>query len=171
MRLSTLLVSALALSFAPVGAARAEPVRVAPVVFSPEFQSDLAEDYGVREGDYLSRALTRALNSELTRRGASVGEAGALAVEATIIDADPNRPTFKQLGERPGLDAVRSISLGGAELRAVLTRDGLVVGEVTHRRYDISLTDVIGAGTWSAAHRAIRQFAAKVADAYAGQSS
>jgi hypothetical protein len=40
------------------------------------------------------------------------------------------------------------------------------VGEVSHRRYDMTLEDVFAATTWGSARQAIRQFAEKVADAY-----
>ena len=63
---------------------------------------------------------------------------------------------------------MESISLGGAELHAVLRgADGVVIEEVTHRRYNYSLEEIGAATTWSEARRAIRQFADKVADAYA----
>ena len=62
-----------------------------------------------------------------------------------------------------------SISVGGAELRGTLRApDGQVIGEINHRRYNHNLADLTGAeSTWTAARRAIRQFAEKVADAYA----
>jgi hypothetical protein len=75
---------------------------------------------------------------------------------------------MQQLANQPGLDPIRSVSIGGAELRAVLRNSsGDVVSEVTHRRYNHSLADLSGASTtWTEANRAIRQFARKVADAY-----
>lgn len=171
MRLAHLVLGAAALFAAHAPQAYAQPVSVAPVSYSPEFQTALEEDLGQREGAYLSATVTRALSSALAHHGASVGEGGQVVIEATIVDADPNRPTFEQLGKTPGLDAIRSISLGGAELHAVLrTPDGRTLAEVDHRRYDYSLDDVFGATTWTTAHRAIRQFANKVADAYVAQA-
>ena len=106
--------------------------------------------------------------ASLTERGATLSEGAPVTVEISIVDADPNRPTMQQLADTPGLDAFRSISIGGAELHAVLRgADGQVLSEVTHRRYNHSLDDVIPpATTWTEARRAIRQFANKVADAY-----
>lgn len=170
MRFSSMLLGAVAL-VSLMGAANAEPVRLAPVSYSPEFQTSLHEDFGEREGQYLSEAVTRAVSAALERRGATVGADGQIVVEAIIVDADPNRPTFKQLGDQPGLDMARSLSLGGAELRAVLRgADGQVLSEVSHRRYNHSLEDAVGLSTWGAARQAIRQFADKVADAYADQA-
>jgi hypothetical protein len=90
-------------------------------------------------------------------------------IDVTIVDAKPNRPTIEQLASRPGLDFGRSISIGGADLRAVLrTPDGQVVREVSYSRFDPGLTQLTGAETtWSSAQRSIRRFADKVADAYA----
>ena len=90
-----------------------------------------------------------------------------------VINAEPNRPTMQQLTDQPGLDPIRSISLGGAELRAVLrSSDGVVLEEVEHRRFNYTLDELNGAAsTWSEARRAIRRFAEKVADAYVAHAS
>jgi len=166
MRLASALAGVAALAFSH--AAFAAPVSVAPISFSSEFQAELEDDYGVREGEYLRSAINEAVAAALTREGATLGEGAPLTIEIAIIDADPNRPTMQQLFDQPSLDAIRSISIGGAELHAVLrSGDGAVVGEVNHRRYNHTLADIGGAATtWSEARRAIRQFAEKVADAY-----
>lgn len=150
-------------------AAFAAPVALAPISFSPEFQQSLEEDLGVREGEELRQAVTEQVNAALARRGASVAEASGLTLEISIVDADPNRPTMQQMSDRPGLDMMRSISIGGAELHGVLRNaQGEVISEITHRRYNNNIEDVaLGAATtWTEARRAIRQFAEKVADAY-----
>ena len=153
MRIRFLLASTAVLAFS--GPAWAQST---PVSFSPEFQTALEDDFGVREGDYLREAVTQAINAELARRGIS----NAGNIEVTIVDAEPNRPTMQQLFDTPSLDA-SSISIGGAELRATLPSGEVV----THRRYNHSLADIAGpATTWTEARRAIRQFAVKVADAY-----
>jgi hypothetical protein len=165
MRVTSLLAGLAALAFSQ--AALAASVNVAPVSYSPEFQEALNDDLGAREGEYLSRAVHEAVANALAERGATLG-GGELTIEISIIDADPNRPTMQQLANQPGLDPIRSVSIGGAELRAVLRNSsGDVVSEVTHRRYNHSLADLNGASTtWTEANRAIRQFARKVADAY-----
>lgn len=164
MRFTDVLFAATALAFA--SAASAQQVSLAPVSFSPEFQEALDDELGAREGDVLRAAVTDAVQDALARRGVSVG-GGGIVVEIAIIDADPNRPTMQQLIDEPSLDANGSISIGGAELRAVLRENGAVVREVTHRRYNHSLADLVGpAATWTEARRAINQFAEKVADAY-----
>jgi hypothetical protein len=155
-----------ALTLAP--AAWAGPVTVGPVSFSPEFQTSLEEELGTREGAALQRATTNSVSRALSRHGATLSEDAPVVVEIAIIDADPNHPTMQQLGDTPGLDPILSVYRGGAELHAVLrARDGAVLTEVTHRRYDFDLFEAErGATTWSSARRAISQFAEKVADAY-----
>src|SRR5690606_19335324 len=115
----------------------------------------------------LRATIEDAVNDALARKGVT----GDVAVEVTIVDADPNRPTMQQMADTPGLD-MRSVSIGGAELTGVLRRaDGQVIGEVEHRRYNHSLSDIGGAAsTWTEARRAIRRFAQKIADAYDAQA-
>lgn len=167
MRLRFLLASVAFAAFAP--AALAGPVSLAPVSFSPEFQTSLDEDIGVSEGEVLREAVTEAVSRALARRGANLGP-GGIVVEISILDADPNRPTMRQLSDEPSLDYGRSLSIGGARLSAVLRgADGAVISEVNHRRYNTDINDAasFSFATWSEARRAIRQFAEKVADAYA----
>lgn len=165
---STLALASLAALFALALPANAAPVNLTPVSFSPEFQSALDEDLGAREGERLREDLVRAVTRELNARGASIGQ-GGITIELLIIDADPNRPTWRQMTDRPGLDMIRSISIGGADLRAILRGpDGQAISEITHRRYDYNIDDsgVRAATTWTAAQRAMRGFAQRVADAY-----
>ena len=158
MRIRYLLAGAAALAFAAPAWAQSTPVS-----FSPEFQTSLEEDYGVREGEVLRAAVSDAISRELSRRGVS---ADAANIEVTIVDAEPNRPTMQQMFDRPSLD-MSSISIGGAELRATIRGANGATTEVTHSRYNHSLSDIVGpAMTWTEARRAIRQFAVKVADAY-----
>jgi hypothetical protein len=166
----------LALAFAGLAAfaiattAAAQPALVAPISYSPEFQTALSRELGAREGAYLSNDLTRGVSDALARRGIATG-ANGLAVEISIVSADPNRPTMQQLFHRIGLDA-SSVSVGGAEFHALIkAADGRTLSEVTHREYDYSLADLVGPpATWTTAERAIDQLAEKVADAYEAQT-
>ena len=169
MRLIPAFVSLAAFAFAQSAAA----VTVAPISFSPEFESELNEVYGVREGDVLREHVDEDIAAALARRGVAVG-AGGGTIEVVILDADPNRPTFQQLVDEPGLDYMRSVSIGGAELHAVIRgANGEVLAEVDHRNYNHSIADYHGMPpgyTWSEARTAIRRFANKVADAYVAHS-
>jgi hypothetical protein len=158
MRTRSLLAGAALLAFASPAWAQSTPVS-----FSPEFQTSLEEELGVREGAVLRTAVADAIARELSHRGIAADSA---TIDVTIVDAEPNRPTMRQLIDEPSLD-FSSISIGGAELRAVVRSANGTATEVTHRRYNHSLADLSGAATtWTEARRAIRQFAVKVADAY-----
>jgi hypothetical protein len=167
MRFTSLLVGLAAIGFAQ--SAWAGPVSVAPVAVSSEFEADLHDRLGPREGVELRDTVAAAVSRALVRHGATVTPDAPIVVETTIIGADPNRPTLQQVFDRPGLDSFRSISIGGAELHAVIRgADGQVLTEVNHRRYDRTFADLTGGETtWTEAHIAIRQFAEKVANAYA----
>jgi AICAR transformylase/IMP cyclohydrolase PurH len=146
--------------FVAIPMAAAQQPAVREITFSPELQTELAEDYGAREAPVLQRAVEQALASQIEQRA-------GLTIDVVIVDAAPNRPTMEQLGQRVGL-SMQSISVGGAEIKALIRgTDGQVVAEVDHRFYDRSFADLTGAeSTWSSARRAIRQWARKVADAY-----
>ena len=169
MRLIPAFVGLAALAFAQSAAA----VTMAPVAFSPEFETELNEELGVREGDVLREDVERLVAAALARRGVSVGDGGG-TIEVVIVDAAPNRPTWHQLNAEPSLDYIRSFSIGGAELRGVIRgANGEVLTEVEHRRYNSSIAELNGmppAYTWYEARRSIRRFAEKIADAYVAHS-
>lgn len=149
------------------GAASAQTIQ--PVSYAPDFQTALEDDYGVREGAYLQETLTRFVSNELAERGLSNR---GVAIELTIVDAKPNRPTFEQTADRPGLDPIRSISVGGAELRGVIRTAGGAEIAVEHRYFSSDLYMASFSGdTWGDARRAMRRFAIKVADAVATAAS
>lgn len=158
-------VSALALAFA--APASAAPVTIRPATIDAELQKEFEDNYGTREIAVLQKAIAGALERELTAAGATVGDGAPIAIETTLVNAKPSRPTFQQAIDQPGLDTVRSVSLGGAELRARVVRaDGTTLQEVTHKWYEYDLLFSDAATTWSDARRAIRRFADKVGDAY-----
>lgn len=169
MRLIPAFCGLAALAFAQSAAG----VTVAPVSFSPEFETELHEEFGVREGEVLRENVEQSIAAALARRGVAVDSGGG-TIEVVIVDADPNRPTWQQLRDEPSLDYLRSFSIGGAELRAVLRdSEGNVLTEVEHRNYNSSISEFHGmppGATWSEARRAIHRFANKVADAYVAHS-
>ena len=75
-----------------------------------------------------------------------------------------NRPTFEQLSSRPGLDAIRSISIGGMELvGTAYDADGNVIASQEYGWFENNLRGVVGAGVWTDANRASSRFAKKMA--------
>jgi hypothetical protein len=171
MRVRTFLASLaalLALGAAGAQPAMAGPISLPPAIYSDEFQEKLTNEYGEREGVYLREAIDRALVRALARVGGQVSSEPGVRIETTIIDARPNRPTFQQLNDTPGLDFGRSISIGGAELHAVLRAPGgAVLDEVHHRFFEHDIRNVVALTTWGDARRSIDRFARKVATAYA----
>lgn len=162
MRLIPALSAIAALAFAT--AAAAQPVTASQISFSPEFQTNVEEELGTREGEYLRASVADAVNAALIRHG--VRNAGA--IDISILDADPNKPTMQQIADTPGLDYFYSSSLGSAELHATLRdANGAVIGEVSHRERDYDIDQYLGAAsTWTTARHAINRFAEKIADAY-----
>lgn len=133
------------------------------VGYSTEFQEKLEDDYGAREGTYLAEAVKEDLMRELKAAGLEVDR-----VSVTIQKATPNKPTFKQLGDKPGLDYGASVSIGGMKLSATaFSASGTEMGTMT---YDWFETDIRYAGiaTWQDAKRASDRFARKFAKKLAG---
>jgi hypothetical protein len=148
--------AALAASLALAAAAQAQPAAIA-VTVDPAF-ADEAEDLGQREVDRqidrLSEILTRALAETPALAGARI--------ELTITDLRPNRPTVQQTLDRPGLDPIRSQSIGGAAIEGqIITADGEVI-PVSYAWFSSTLADVRGVGIWGDADRAFRRLAANL---------
>lgn len=163
MRKAHLLALLAAASLGAASAAHAAPADV-QVQIGPKLQKEAAEKLGVKEVDRLAADLKRQVERELARTGVLDGA----RVELTLVDAKPNRPTFKQLGDRPGL-SYESFSLGGARIEGrAVTLDGAV----TPIRYEWYESDIRYAPyrvTWSDADTAFGQFARRLArgEAYA----
>ncbi len=127
---------------------------------SAEFQEKLEDDIGVREARVLSDALTRKITTIFDDRGVKAGK-----VIVTIEDAKPNRPTMEQVSSKPGLDAMRSISLGGAKLSGIAyDTAGNEIGRFDYRWYESDLSNVIAATTWTDARSTFDKFARRFAD-------
>jgi hypothetical protein len=166
MRLLSIAAAA-ALSIAFAATAAAGPVVVRPLAIEADLQKKFEDEYGTREIAELRDALSRALENELRQAGGSVADSGPIAIETTLVDVKPSKPTLEQLSDKPGLDYSRSVSLGGAELRArLVAADGRVLNEFSYDWYESDLLNSTALGTWSDARRAIRRFADKVGDAY-----
>ena len=154
-------ITALALMLAPAALAAEINVSV-----SEDFQEKLQDDYGTREGDYLTKEVKEDLTRELDKAGVDVAR-----IEVTILDAKPSKPTFKQLGDRPGLDYGASISIGGMKLSAVAydAEDNETnTFEYSWYEHDIRQT---GLTTWYDANKASNRFARNFAEELKGEES
>ena len=148
-----LLAAALLASLAP--AAMAAEINVS---YTPEFSETLTEDYGVKEGEYLSKRVREDLERELAKSGADVAR-----IDVTIVDAKPSRPTFKQGADTPGLDMFRSVSLGGMKLEAVAYDAAGAASELFEYKWYENDIHQAGLTTWQDARRASSRFAARFA--------
>jgi len=149
--------------FAAIGALAILPTAAATevaVTYSDDFAEELADNYGEREGETLTEEIIEDLDRAFDKAGVSPAR-----VDVVIVDAKPNRPTFQQLSDRPGLDAIRSISIGGMELTGTAYDDaGNVIATHEYGWFENDIRDVIAAATWSDANRASRRFAKKFAE-------
>ena len=127
---------------------------------SEKFQEKLVDDIGVREANVLTGALTRKVDSTFTSRGIQADR-----VVVTIEDARPNRPTMEQLSAKPGLDAGRSISIGGARVVGIAyDAAGKEIGTLDYDWYESDIANTIGSTTWTDARTAFDRFSRRFAE-------
>ncbi len=121
---------------------------------SDDLTEQLQEDYGVREEAILLRKLEAQVRSRLAKKNIEIA-----SLELVLEDAAPTKPTFKQMSDKPGLDYMRSISLGGARITArAFDEDGALIHETTYKWFENDITMAVGAGTWTDANRAFNRF-------------
>jgi len=148
--------------FAAIGALAILPTAAATevaVTYSDDFAEELSDNYGEREGETLTEEIIEDLDRAFDKAGVAPAR-----VDVVIVNAKPNRPTFQQLSDRPGLDAFRSISLGGMELTGTAyDADGNVLATQEYEWFENRIEDSVGAATWSDANRASSRFAKKLA--------
>jgi hypothetical protein len=86
-------------------------------------------------------------------------------VVVTIEDAKPNRPTWQQVSDKPGLDPMRSVSIGGARISGIAyDAAGAEIGSLDYDWYETDLSNVLAANTWSDARVTFDRFARRFAD-------
>lgn len=148
MRFLTPLAAVLALAATP---ALAQSPNVS-VTVGGELQNNVRElgDRDVqRQADRLAQTIGRVLGD---------GD----RAELVLTDLKPNRPTFRQVADQPGLDPIRSRSIGGATIEGVIiTADGRRI-PVNYDWYTVSIADVWGYGTWDDAERAYSRLATRI---------
>jgi len=170
-------IAPLAAVLAVSGAAHAQPDRQSSrdLQPSPDLQSSMArapevvvalgpdvvkdiDKLGQREVLEQVNQLGAAVRRELARSGALEGA----EVYLTITDLKPNRPTFQQTIDRPGLSVFDSVSIGGATIEGeVITADGERL-PIRYSRYSNSIRDVIGYAVWQDAGTAYRRLASNI---------
>ena len=94
----------------------------------------------------------------LARTGAYDGA----RIELTISDAKPNRPTFKQMSDTPGL-SMESFGIGGATIDGhVIAADGKMT-PVSYRWYESDIRQAYGNWVWHDAEWTFDRFARRLA--------
>jgi hypothetical protein len=151
----------LAASLAIAGAVQAQP-DAAPLV-TVTIGGDLieeAEKLGQRDVELQAAELRETVEQTLARRGALAGA----RINLVLTDLKPNRPTFQQASDRPGLSIFQSRSIGGATIEGeIVTADGQTL-PVQYDRYSTSLAEVLGTTTWYDADRAFDRLAVNLAE-------
>jgi hypothetical protein len=129
------------------------------VTYGAKAEEAMTKTYGERERAAIRDLLERNLNRELGNQAARV--------DVLINDVVPNRPTFKQLGDKPGL-SFQSYGIGGADVSGkAFDAQGNLLGEVNYDWYgDILWADT--AWTWTDADRALYQFSRRLAQVVPG---
>jgi hypothetical protein len=155
MRLALAAIAGLVLAAAAPASALTVEAKV-----STEFQTKLEENYGVREARTLTEALASKVEATFARQGVK-----AERVVVTIEDAKPNRPTWQQVSDKPGLDPMRSVSIGGARISGIAyDAAGAEIGSLDYDWYETDLSNVLAANTWSDARVTFDRFARRFAD-------
>jgi hypothetical protein len=109
----------------------------------------------------------RAVDEQVSRLRTEVEQALAqrypgASAELVLTDLKPNRPTMQQVRDTPGLDPIRSISIGGAAVEgSIVTADG-ERRPVKFSYYSPSIRDVYGFGIWHDADRAFDRLGANI---------
>jgi hypothetical protein len=129
------------------------------VTYGVKAEEAMTKTYGERERASIRELLERNLTRELGNQAARV--------DVIINDVVPNRPTFKQLGDRPGL-SFQSFGIGGADVSGkAYDGQGNLLGEVNYDWYgDILWAET--AWTWTDADRAMYQFSRRLAQVVPG---
>lgn len=118
------------------------------------------KELGERDVERQAERLAEVVQTRLARDGALEGA----RVDLVLTFLRPNRPTFQQMVDRPGLDAHRSISIGGAAIEGQITMaDGSVV-PVSYDWFSHSIAQVQGFTTWQDAERAYHRLASNLID-------
>src|SRR5579859_2056543 len=150
------LILATAAVLASATTAMATPASVS-VAVGPELQLKAAKSLGEREVNDLAKDLQSTVERSLAKTSAYDGA----RIELVLTDATPNHPTFKQLGDTPGL-SMRSFGIGGARIEG---RAVSADGTVTPLRYSYTEPDIrwsARGGIWTDAENTFEQFASEL---------
>jgi len=152
-------IAPLAAVVAMAATAQAQTEPRVTVTLGPRVQAEvrnLGEREVAQQVDRLSDVVSRAVAESGRYEGAEV--------RLIVTDLKPNRPTIEQVARTPGLSAVDSLSIGGAEVEIEVVRPN---GDRSTGRVDYfsnSLAEVRGFSTWQDADRAYTRVASRLAE-------
>ncbi len=118
--------------------------------------------FGQRDLDKLTKRLKTKMQARLEKNGITVNDNATTVLNLVITDAQPNRPTFKQLSKSVSL-STHSFGVGGAKFEGTLVNTSGEQGNVSYGWFETNIRDAQYGGTWSDAFRAIDNFARKTA--------
>lgn len=148
---------AAALFLASATAVSAAPASVT-VAVGPELQKKFDKTYGQREAAFLTGELREAVEKALAKSSAY----DDARVELTLVDVKPNRPTFKQLSDTPGL-SFESFGVGGAAIEGrVVSADGAET-KVDYKWFETDIRQSRANWIWSDAEWTFDRYARKLA--------
>ena len=146
----------LAAVLAVAASAHADPATVR-VTLGPALH-DKVEDLGSRDVQQQADRLVQVVQQTLARRGTLDGA----RIDLVLTDLKPNRPTMEQVIDRPGLDPIRSVSIGGATIEGQITTASGEVLPIRYVWYTTNLADAYGYSTWQDAETAYRRLASNL---------
>ena len=155
MRRLTLAAAALLAAATAISAsgAFAMPASVT-VAVSPALQAKATETLGIRDVKELAAELQSTVEKRLAKTGAYDGA----RIELVLADAQPNRPTFKQMSDKPGL-SYESFGIGGAQIEGrAIAADGTVT-PIAYKYYESDIRVSRHSGTWADAEGTFQMFA------------
>src|SRR5690348_4641797 len=144
--------TAAALLIAAAGAATAAPASVT-VTVAPELQAKAERVLGVRDVNDLAAELRKSVERQTAKSGAFDGA----RIVLELADARPNRPTFKQLADRPGL-SYESFGTGGVRIEGHAILPGGRMIPLSYNYYESDIRYARIGGTWADADAAIDRF-------------
>ena len=156
MKLFSTAVLVVGLSLGTLASAQALEVSVS---YSDKAEKKMKETYGVREKAIIFDLVERNLKDNFGAKAARV--------EVVINDLTANRPTYKEMGDRPGL-SMQSFGIGGADVSGkAYDAAGNLIGQVDYE-WTGDILWAQGNWTWSDTDRTLSSFARKLAKAVPG---
>ena len=127
------------------------------VTYGPKLEKKI-DEYGVRDVDRLAEDLRKSVLKE----AAGNPRLDGARIDLVLEDAVPNRPTFQQMSDKPGL-SYESFGVGGASISGRVTLADGATRPVSYRWYETDIRWAWPSGTWSDAEQTFDRFARSLA--------